>query len=167
MKIIYTTNSTIRDLFIEQVEEHKGDVEKIIEKILSQGELLAHGSDIFPENRILTTKNDTLYGTNHASIALLKAILSNKGLREPGIKYPYEISAEKPLEVEIYGAHKETIRTKGYVHFILKSKFKNVPIHSWQFETNTEREILASIEVKKEDFKYPVYKDNTKERIFN
>ncbi|MEK7652460.1 MAG: hypothetical protein AAB334_00725 [Patescibacteria group bacterium] len=103
-----------------------------------------------------------IFLTNNSSIAILKALFSNKNA---ALNYPYFIDKKHPLKLIIEkrnGYTKEkTILKKGYVYVMFPPiKIKNEPRKSWQYiiEKNTKIGIpfLKKIEIEKKDFLYLV-----------
>ena len=60
--------------------------------------------------------NGCVYGTELPIVAMLKAILSNKGLRPPGLVYSWR--DEDPFVVKVFGCKPDTIGERGFVYVI-------------------------------------------------
>lgn len=134
--------------------------ETFFDYLTHQHDCLLHGSrEYFTDKYIKPNiKDGILYATDAGSIAILKAIISNKWLSPPGLQYPHFISEKEPLEVRIHGIQKDTVGEKGLVYIIPKRDgFINDPCGSWQFKSDSKKRFSAIIQVKREDFAYPIF----------
>ncbi len=129
---------------------------------------LLHGSRIDISNNYLKQNEfGEVYCSNLASIALMKAIISNRGLKFPGLQYPYFIDVEHPFEVKIHGINDKTIGQKGFVYVVNQNNiFENYPKKSWQYVNKTQHvSIIAKIAIEKSDFTYPIFDVTNNKRI--
>ena len=122
--------------------------------------VLLHGSRIdISEDYLGPNHEGDVFATNLASIAILKAITSNRGLIHPGFVYPYKISDKNPLILKIYGIQQYTIGSEGFVYIITnKAGFRNNPEGSWQYvKKGTNVQYSLKIKISRENFVYPIY----------
>jgi len=151
--------SVISALGLRELKQRGCSAEDFLNYLVEKHNCLLHGSRKYiPEDFIKTNSKNEVYATDSGGIAILRAIISNKGLAYPGLEYPYFISDKEPLEVRIHGIKDDTIGEKGLVYIIPNREgFKNQPEGSWQYISSSNACFSAIIEVLKEDFKYPVF----------
>lgn len=136
------------------------NIEDILNSLASSQNLLFHGSRHDFSGNIMPGKNGKIYATDKGHIAILKAILSNKGLKSPGLSYPLFDNNQNGFEVRIYGIQKNTIGKEGYVYLLNdKTGFENYPEGSWQYVNKTGKSapFTEKIKVTLNDFIYPIY----------
>ena len=134
--------------------------EQALDFLIQNYNYLLHGSRVDIEGNFLTPNEDNdVFATDLGAIALLKSIISNKGLVFPGVCYPYHIDENNPLEVRIHGLHENTIGKEGFIYVIENtSGFENNPEGSWQYiKTGSEVPFIEKIKVYRADFTYPIY----------
>lgn len=152
-------NHSITSAQLEYIRE-KTSVEAFLDFLVSQYNCLLHGSSEFiAGNELKTNGENKLYATNTGSIALLKAIITNKGLsKSPGLQYPFIISDITPLEVRIRGITPHTVKESGIV-YVIKNRdgFVNDPTGSWQYVKRGDANFTTRLEVLRKDFTYPVF----------
>ena len=96
----------------------------------------------------------------------MRAIISNRGLKSPGLEYPYFIDDENSLEVKIHGMNDKTIGDHGFVYVLnLTQGFENDPKGSWQHVKTGQIPIAAKVAVEKLDFKYSIFDVTNNRRI--
>lgn len=134
-------------------------IEDVLQGIVDESsrEFLLHGSG----KVIAPTAHLTLpgYATDHAGIAILKAIFSNSREDRDRWTYPYCINEKRPLVVEVMNPQSGFVRTHGYVYLLRAGDeaFRNDPPRSWQWRAERpDSEFLGRIEVQRTDFRYPV-----------
>lgn len=132
---------------------------------------LLHGSrsDI-SDDHLRPDELGRIYCSDLAAIALLKAIVSNRGLPYPGLQYPFFIDKTHPLEVRIHGMNDETLGNAGFVYVLNRREgFVNDPIGSWQYvKRGEEAPFAAKFEVVRTDFPdflYPLFDATHNRRI--
>lgn len=144
----------------EQIRGLNIGIEDFLEYLSSGYSALLYGSreDIIG-NVIKSNALNRLFCSDMAGIAMMKAIISNKKLSGLGLTYPYFIDEKNHLEIRIEGMNEKTIGEKGFVYVIPdRESFYNHPSGSWQYITRaSEVYFSAKIEVRKEDFNYPVF----------
>ncbi|MBU1975395.1 MAG: hypothetical protein KKG59_03250 [Nanoarchaeota archaeon] len=151
--------------------------EQFLDHLVQQYGVLLRGSvDNLDDTHL---RGDRIYVSGKASIAIMKAIISNRDLTGDGLVYPYFIRVPKmiyspgsfsftseypifsipanPFSVKIHGVHDQTIRDTGTVYVVsTTNNFTNTPAGSWQHVTDEPVPIAAKIEIQKADFNYPV-----------
>ena len=143
---------------LDILREEGYSVEGFLNHLVQKYQSLLHGSRNDIQDSHLSPRSGLVYATDLASIALLKAVLSNRGLRGDGLIYPINVNDRNPLEVKILGLNDTTVGKSGFVYVINNTKeFVNAPKTSWQYMANSSAPISAKIEVKLSDFKYPIY----------
>lgn len=147
-------------------------LEDLLNRVTDELKFLLHGSRVdISEGFLRPNASGKIYTTDTASVAIMKAIISNRGLRYPGLYYDFLLDRKSPLEVEIYGMHENTIGERGFVYVIEdKEGFENEPKGSWQYvkEGRSAVPYVAKIEVLKEDFdsrKHKIIDADNKRRI--
>jgi len=136
--------------------------EDLFNYIINRDNLLLHGSreDISGPD-LKPNGEGKIFATDLASIAIMRAIISNKDLKYPGLEYAYFIGDECPLEVKIYGMNENTIGSRGFVYVIAgkdKRGFENNPKDSWQYvKEDSPVPFIVKFEVLREDFTSPVF----------
>ena len=83
------------------------------------------------------------------------------------LEYPYFISEDSPLELEIHTPPdgKFVSIKKGFIYIVDSTGFRNDPEGSWQFvKEGEEVGFLTVVETEKNDFKYPVKVSNNFEQ---
>lgn len=140
----------------------KGDSwEYILNHIVAKHGFLLHGSRVdISDDFIRPNSKGNVFATDLGSIAILKAIFSNRGLKPPhGLEYSYYINEETPLVLKIHGIQEETIGNEGFIYIIPnKSGFINDPKDSWQYvKKRTNVPYSLKIKVPRKDFKYPIF----------
>jgi hypothetical protein len=157
---------TTKDLTELKSQSHT--VEELLQQLCTKNNTLLHGSrtDITDDYLQANSRGD-IYSANFPAIALMRGILSNRGLTGKGLEYPYVINEKNPLIVKINGMHEQTIGEKGFVYLLNNTEgFRNYPQGSWQYILNTEyAPISAKIEIEKSDFTYPIYDITNNRRI--
>jgi hypothetical protein len=157
---------TARDL--SQLKSVGYSVEDLFDHLTNQYHSLLHGSRVDISDTYLK-QNDAgkVYGADLAAIALMRAIVSNRGLKHPGLQYPYFIDKEHPLELEIHGINDNTIGQNGFIYVLnQRDGFQNNPKGSWQYvRTGEDVPIAAKISVEKSDFTYPIFDVTNNRRI--
>ncbi|MET3696890.1 hypothetical protein SAMN05877753_101534 [Bacillus oleivorans] len=145
-------------LLVEDREHYEiTNIEHTLNNLVSDFEILLHGSTVdIPHHSKLKLNNGYAFATNHAGIAILKAIFSNSYADNLG--YPYLLDRGNKLELEILNGQNGVERTKGFVYIISdRRKFKFDTRTSWQYISQyPDVELVGSIEVIRSDFKYPV-----------
>lgn len=153
---------------LSQLKSAGYSVEDLFEYLSQQYQSLFHGSrtDI-TDTHLKQTGVGKIYGSNLAGIALMRAIISNRGLKSPGLQYPYFIDDNHPLEIKIHGINDDTIGTKGFVYVLnQRDLFKNNPLGSWQYEIEGQNvAIAAKVAVESTDFRYPIFDVTNNRRI--
>ena len=147
-------------------------LEDLLNRVTDELKFLLHGSRVdISEGFLRPNASGKIYATDTASVAIMKAIISNRGLRYPGLYYDFLLDRKSPLEVEIYGMHENTIGERGFVYVIEdREGFENEPKGSWQYvkEGRSAVPYVAKIEVLKEDFdsrKHKIIDVDNKRRI--
>jgi|GEM_PF-3919501 len=141
------------------------NIEILLNNIVDKYNFLLHGTDQIIKNGspLRLSPGRERYGkinkcegfaTHLASIALLKALFSN---RHANLKYSYKTSI--PLKLTIQGWNPNVERDFGYIHLIYpKSSFVR-EYDTWQWVTTDRNTFFGGcIEVIKSDFKYPIEK---------
>jgi hypothetical protein len=138
--------------------KQKSSVEAFLDYLVKQHNCLLHGSrEYIIDNFLKANSEGNVYATDLGAIALLKAIISKKGLRYPGLQYPLYISKQEPLEVRIHGIKTSTVGEQGIVYVIKdRGGFVNEPKGSWQYIKQRKAPFVAMLEVLRKDFRYPV-----------
>lgn len=143
-------------------------IENLFQHLCDKYDLLLHGSrtDI-SDTHLKPNPAGKSFGANIAAIAIMRAIISNRGLTGNGLEYPYFIDKNHPLEVKIHGINDETIGEKGFIYVLnQKDKFENEPKGSWQYVCrNGFVPISAKVEVIRSDFTHPIYDVTNNKRI--
>ena len=140
-------------------------IEDFLKHITDRFHLLLHGSreDISGPD-LKPNEEFNIFVTDLASIAIMRAIISNRGLRHPGLEYSFFIDEDNPLEVKIYGMNESTIGERGFVYVIGdRTGFKNDPEGSWQYVKGLFAPFIAKVEILREDFTYPIFDADKKE----
>ena len=134
--------------------------EYILNHILAKYGVLLHGSRVdISDDYIRPNIEGNVFAADLASIAILKAIFSNKGLINPGLQYGWFINEKKPLILKIHGIQEYTIGSEGFIYIIPnRNGFRNEPEGSWQYvKKRTNVPYSLKIKVLREDFKYPIF----------
>lgn len=146
-----------------QLKSYGCTVEELLNYMAVRHSSLFHGSITHIRDGFLvpqvSSKFDPpfLYATNSGAVAIMKAIISNRKLKKPGLVYPYYLDDDTSFEVKIHGIRKDTIHKKGYVYIINRTdEFRNIPSGSWQYQKIKGVTISAMIEVERSDFTYPI-----------
>lgn len=129
---------------------------------------LLHGSRTeISDDQLKQNGSGKVYGSDLAAIALMRAIVSNRGLEYPGLQYPYFIDEKHPLEVRVHGINDDTIGQNGFIYVLnQRDGFENDPKGSWQYvRTGQDVPIAAKIAVEKSDFTYPIFDVTNNKRI--
>lgn len=153
---------------LAQLRSADYSVEDLFNYLTLHYQSLLHGSrNEILEGHLRPNSQGEVFCSDLASIAIMRAIISNRGLSYPGLEYPYFMDNEHPLEVKIHGMQKDTIGEKGFVYTIpTRAGFVNKPEGSWQYVKHGENaKISAKVEVLKSDFTYPVYDVTNSRRI--
>jgi len=143
-------------------------VEDLLDYLSEHYRSLLHGSRAnISESHLNPNDKGKIYGASLASIALMRAILSNRNLRSPGLQYPYFIDGKNPLEVKIHGINNGTMGDRGFVYILNQREgFENKPEGSWQYVKKGQRvPIAAKVAVEKADFVYPIFDVTNDKRI--
>jgi hypothetical protein len=142
--------------------------EDLFNHLIEHYQSLLHGSRTeISDDHLKQNGAGKVYGSDLASIALMRSIVSNRGLEYPGLQYPYFIDAEHPLEVRVHGINDDTIGQNGFIYIInQRDGFENDPKGSWQYvRTGQDVPIVAKIAVEKSDFTYPIFDVTNNKRI--
>ncbi|MFT4311203.1 MAG: hypothetical protein ACMXX7_01100 [Candidatus Woesearchaeota archaeon] len=134
--------------------------EDLFDHLSKHYQSLLHGSRTeISDNCLKQNGAGKVYGSDLAAIALMRAIVSNRGLEYPGLQYPYFIDEKNPLEVIIHGINDNTIGQEGFIYVLNQREgFENNPKGSWQYvKTGQDVPIAAKIAVEKSDFTYPIF----------
>ena len=145
---------------INKLKSRNYSAEYILNYLVKNYDVLLHGSRVdISDNYIRPNQKGDVFATDLASIAILKAIISNRGLIHPGLEYPYKISEKNPLILKIHGIQEYTIGSEGFVYIIPnKAEFRNYPEGSWQYvKKGTNVPYSLKIKVLRENFTYPIY----------
>ena len=122
---------------------------------------LLHGSrNLIPfEEGIVSSSREKIFATNNASVAIIKAIFSAKGLRNLG----YHLGGSGEQSVTIEGEPTQgTVGEKGYVYVVSDVEgFSNDGTQGRTEFTKSAKKGEAvhyskMIEVEKRDFNYPI-----------
>jgi len=159
-----TKFSDKQEITLDDLAEMKNrgvSTEMFLDYLIKKHNCLLHGSrDRIPlEEGIVSSGREKIYATNDASVAIIKAIFSAKGLRNLG----YHLGRSGQQKVTIEGnATQDTIGERGYIYVVGDAEgFSNE-------ETQGQTEFIKvakkgdaipyskSIEIEKKDFKYPV-----------
>lgn len=135
---------------------------------MKHNNVLLHGSRVNVSVSFLRpNRNGEVFATNDARIAILKAIFSNRGLKSPGLEYPYYINERNPLTLRIHGINNNTIGDIGFVYIISDiGGFVNTPQGSWQYVKKNENVPFSDrLEILRSDFTYPVYDVTNRRKI--
>lgn len=131
-------------------------VEAFCREIVSQGYLL-HGTQESIDGALRPNAKGEVFAADAPQVALLRAVVSNKGLKQSGLQYPYRISDPSQFRVIIHGRHNRTVSEHGFIYIMERNGFVNQPPGSWQYITyGQEVPIIAGMPVLREDFKYPL-----------
>ena len=129
---------------------------------------MLHGSRIeISDDHLKSNRAGRVHGSDLAAIALMRAIISNRGLQHPGLQYPYFIDEEHLLEIKIHGINEGTIGDFGFVYILNQREgFENNPKGSWQYvRIGQDVPIAAKVAVGKADFNYPIFDVTNNRRI--
>jgi hypothetical protein len=152
--------SVVTSKDLSQLKSAGPSVEDLFDYLTINYKILLHGSrrDIF-DDYLKQNEEGKIYGSDLAAIALMRGIISNRGLKYPGLGYPYFIDEKHPLKVRIHGINDETIGKKGFIYVINKTKgFKNNPKNSWQYVIKgQEVPIIAKVSIERSDFNFIKY----------
>jgi hypothetical protein len=133
--------------------------EDLLDHLSKHYQSLLHGTRTeISDDHLKQNGAGKVYGSDLAAIALMRAIVSNRGLENPGLQYPYFIDEEHPLEVKIHGINDDTIGQNGFIYILnQRSGFENDPKGSWQYVwKGQDVPIAAKIAIEKSDFTYPI-----------
>lgn len=147
-----------RDL--SQLKSAGYSVEDLFDHLSKHYQSLLHGSRTeISDDYLKQNGTGKVYASDLAAIALMRAIISNKGLKSPGLQYPYFINKEHPLKVRIHGINDDAIGQNGFIYVLNQRKgFENDPKGSWQYVRNGQDvPIAAKVAVEKSNFTYPVF----------
>lgn len=153
---------------ISALESSGHTKEYILNYLAKHNNVLLHGSRVNISSSFLrSSQNGKVFATNDARIAILKAIFSNRGLKPPGLEYPYIINERNPLTLRIHGINNKTIGDIGFVYIISEiGDFVNSPQGSWQYvKKNGNVPFSDRLEILKSDFTYPVYDVTNRRKI--
>ena len=144
--------------------------EEALNKLVSEYNVLLRGStESMPDGFVRPTfkKETRLFATNLASVAILHAVFSKKGLDYHAFKYPYYIDEDSPMYLTLYGINEKTLCKGGFVYIIDNGEgFLRSPMGSSQYVNHNPRiPYNSKVEVLRKDFNYPVYDGNSNERI--
>lgn len=139
---------TAKDL--EELRSAKHTVKELLEIIVSQNRVLLHGSRVDIAEDYLKP-NGCVYATDLPTVAMLKAILSNRGLKFPGLVYSWY--DEDPFIVKVFGCKQDTIGERGFVYVILnKTGFNAGPSNIHEYISSAPRvQFSVKIEIMRED----------------
>ncbi len=157
---------SVRDM--SQLKSAGYSTEDLLNYLSTHYQSLLHGSRTeISDDHLKQNGSGKVYGSDLAAIALMRAIVSNKGLKHPGLQYPYFIDEENPLEVKVHGINDDTIGQKGFIYVLnQRDGFENNPEDSWQYvRTGQDVPIAAKIAVEKSDFTYPIFDVTNNKRI--
>ena len=141
----------------------------LLNYIANRHNLLLHGSRENISEYLKPNQENNILASCSANAAIMKAIISNRGLRGPGLEYPYFIDDENPFIVKISGMNKDTINERGFVYVIAgkdRRRFENEPKGSWQYiKKDSPVPFVAKIEVLRDDLIMPVFDTDNHEWI--
>lgn len=143
-------------VLIENYLNKEVATEEFLDYICNKYGFLLHGSIHKIKNGKLTSKNNKIFATNKAVVAIARSLYSNAGVN---LQYPYFINNENPFILKIHTQPNGKFIKKdvGFVYVLKSDGFKSDPKNSWQFiKENNEIDFIAVIETKSNDFKYPV-----------
>jgi hypothetical protein len=147
--------SLVETFFLKRLDNHGVKVEEFLNYLVTSKGYLLHGStEDIRASFLKPGERGHVCATNLGSIALLKAVLSNRGAN---LKYPTEIDTEHPLEVTIEDMQTDTIRENGFVYVIKNTRGFEPGRYSWEKIAKRKVEIGAKIQVRRKDFTYPIY----------
>ncbi|MBW3020440.1 hypothetical protein KY334_04030 [Candidatus Woesearchaeota archaeon] len=147
-----TSYVSLEDL--EILKNQGYSTENLLDYLCQNNNSLLHGSRSDFEDEIKPRKGK-IYCANLGSIAILKSIFSNKGST---LSYDYDISENNPLKLKIKDLNENTIGENGFVYVVNNTDdFINHPEGSWQYIKYNPSLINAKIEIKRDDFNYPIY----------
>lgn len=142
--------------------------EDLFDHLSEHYQSLLHGSRVeISDDCLKQNGSGKVYSSDSAAIALMRAIVSNRGLGYFGLQYPYYIDEKHPLEVEVHGINDETIAQEGFIYLLnQRNGFENNPKGSWQYvNKGSDVPIVARIAVEKSDFTYPIFDVTNNKRI--
>jgi len=160
-------SSNISDIY-QRLKSNGYSNEYILDSLVESEGVLLHGSRVdISDNYIRPNNKGEVFATDLASIAILKAIVSNRGLIHPGLQYDWIINEENPLVLKIHGIREFTIGSVGFVYIIPdRNGFRNEPEGSWQYIKKGSRAHFSfKIEVSRDDFTYPIYDVTNRRKI--
>lgn len=158
--------SLITSTDLDLLRDQGISVELFFQYLADCYDVLLHGSQVYIRQSSLRSKRAETFTSDLAPIALMRAVVSNEGLEDPGLDYPYFPNSDFPLELRIHGIQPHTMTESGFVYVIPKRQgFQNNPEGSWQYISSANLvPFCAMVEVLRTDFKYPIY-DVTNDRV--
>jgi len=159
-KNINNKQEKIKKISLNQLQELKEKwitTELFLDYLYQKHGILLHGSTDEIEWNTLKSRNNKIFATDKASVAILKSIYSNKGVN---LEYPDQIDEKNPLYLKIHTQKNwDLISNEQWNICLIKNNnwFKKNPNRSWEYiKDQQETEFSIIIETEKSDFKYPV-----------
>ncbi len=158
--------SIVKSKDLSKLKSQGFTAEELFQHLINKYDVLLHGSIEEINDTHLKSDQNKVFGSDYAPIALMRGVISNRGLKSPGLAYPYIINEENPMAVKIHGIHDKTIFNNGFIYVINKENFENDPKGSWQHINRSDKvPIIAKIEISREDFTHPIYDVTNNKRI--